>query len=544
MENNENIVQDNDTLSDNEKKSNGKKAIIGMIILFLIIAIGGGASYLYLDNKSDDKSNNKKNVVDNDSKNFYSTYRMSGNSLEKFDIEFLKLENEEKNKVYSPLSIKYALQMLSEGSSGKTKSQIDAIIGDYKPVKYVNNDHMSFANAMFIRNEFSKKIKDDYKDNILNKYYAEIINDDFVNANNVNKWVNDKTFNLIDGLVDDNTISEANFILVNALAIDMEWNNLIQCESIKGNTVPCKDYSVNYKHEKYSDFVRYISEPDDVSAITFNGNDNIKAYEIAASINNYDIVKELGRDNIYKTISSEYAEWLNSDEAKEANNVEKDVDKYTKKFIDDLDSNYKKTDSSTDFMIYNDDNVKAFAKELREYDGITLQYVGIMPKNDSLSSYVKNTNTESINSIINGLKRIERNNFKDGVVTKIRGQIPVFDFDYDLNLINDLQKMGVNDVFDVNSADLSSMLTDSTKQYIGSTSHKANIAFSNQGIKASAATALAGFGSTTGPHFEHLYDVPVEEIDMTFDKPYMFIIRNKDTGEVWFTGTVYEPLKK
>ena len=111
-------------------------------------------------------------------------------------------------------------------------------------------------------------------------------------------------------------------------------------------------------YKKYSDFVRYISEPDDVSAITFNGNDNIKAYEIAASINNYDIVKELGRDNIYKTISSEYAEWLNSDEAKEANNVEKDVDKYTKKFIDDLDSNYKKTDSSTDFMIYNDDNVK------------------------------------------------------------------------------------------------------------------------------------------------------------------------------------------
>lgn len=543
MENNENIQQDNNTLSDSEKKNNGKKAIIGMIILFLVIAIGGGVSYLYLDSKNDNKSNNKTKL-ENDSKNFYSTYRMSGNSLEKFDIEFLKLENEEKNKVYSPLSIKYALQMLSEGSSGKTKSQIDAIIGDYKPVKYVNNDHMSFANAMFIRNEFSKKIKDDYKDILENKYYAEIINDDFTNANNVNKWVSNKTFNLIDGLVDDNTVSEANFILVNALAIDMKWNNLLQCEAIKDNDVPCKDYYVDYKHEKYSDYVTHISSPSDISAINFNGKDNIKAYDIAASINNYDIVKELGKDNIYKTISEEYSEWLNSDEAKEANNVEKDVDKYTKKFIEELDSNYKKTDSSTDFMIYNDDNVKAFAKELQEYDGMTLQYIGIMPKNESLTSYIKNTNIESINNIINGLKRIEKNNFKDGVVTKINGKIPVFDFDYDLNLISDLQKMGVNDVFDINSADLSNMLTDSTKQYIGSASHKANIAFSNQGIKASAATALAGFGSTTGPHFEHLYDVPIEEIDMTFDKPYMFIIRNKDTGEVWFTGTVYEPIEK
>ena len=36
--------------------------------------------------------------------------------------------------------------------------------------------------------------------------------------------------------------------------------------------------------------------------------------------------------------------------------------------------------------------------------------------------------------------------------------------------------------------------------------------------------------------------VPVEEIDLTFDKPFLFIIRDKETGEVWFAGTVYEPL--
>lgn len=58
---------------------------------------------------------------------------MSGNSLENFDLQFLKLENEEVNKVYSPLSIKYALQMLNDGASGASREQISAIIGNYVP---------------------------------------------------------------------------------------------------------------------------------------------------------------------------------------------------------------------------------------------------------------------------------------------------------------------------------------------------------------------------------------------------------------------------
>ena len=74
--------------------------------------------------------------------------------------------------------------------------------------------------------------------------------------------------------------------------------------------------------------------------------------------------------------------------------------------------------------------------------------------------------------------------------------------------------------------------------------HKANIEFSNDGIKAAAATAMGGAGATSGPYFEHLFKVPVKEIDVTFDKPYMYIIRDKSTGEVWFTGTVYEPIVK
>ena len=532
----------NDSASSNSsttKKKKKKKAIAGIIILFMVLAIGGGASYLYLGGNKDNNSNTNKS--ESDAKGFYSTYRISSNALEKFDLEFLKLENSEKNKIYSPLSIKFALQMLRDGSEGSSKEQLDAIIGDYKPVRYANNEHMSFANAMFVRNSFANSIKDDYKTKLSNTYNAEVIEDSFENANTLNNWVNNKTFKLIDSLVDDASIKELDFVLVNALAIDMNWKNLIQCANVKTD-IPCIKYSVSYKHENYFDYVSAIMGDQDYPAMTFNGNENIKSVKIGASFNNYDIVKDLGRDNIYNTISTEYQAWLDKGECGPASNFP-DAKTYTDKYIEEINSNYKNADVSSDFMIYNDDDVKIFAKDLQEYSGITLQYVGIMPKNQNLTDFVKEASPGDLEAKIDKLKELKAENFKDGVVTKIKGNIPLFKFDYELSLQDDLQKMGVTDIFDINKANLGGMLTEGKKEYIQKASHKANIEFSNEGIKAAAATAIGGAGSA-GCYFEHLYDVPVEEIDMTFDKPYMFIIKDKASGEVWFTGTVYEPLTK
>ena len=152
---------------------------------------------------------------------------------------------------------------------------------------------------------------------------------------------------------------------------------------------------------------------------------------------------------------------------------------------------------------------------------------------------VEKTSSKEINQMLINLKKIEANNFKEGVVTKIKGYIPTFSFDYELSLVNDLKKMGITDIFDKNKADLS-LLTTTKDTFIDTAVHKANIKFSNEGIKAAAATAI-GAGGAASCGFEHLYDVPVEEIDLTFDKPYMFFIQDKNTKEVWFTGTVYEP---
>ena len=102
-----------------------------------------------------------------------------------------------------------------------------------------------------------------------------------------------------------------------------------------------------------------------------------------------------------------------------------------------------------------------------------------------------------------------------------------------------LESIGIKDVFDDTKADLSS-LGAPKGEYIKVAKHKANIEFTEEGIKASASTVFGG-GGAAGWGFHYSFDVPVEVIDMAFDHPYMYIIRDKETGEVWFMGTVYDP---
>ena len=465
---------------------------------------------------------------------------MSGNDLQNFDLYFLQLENPTKNSVYSPLSIKYALEMLGEGAKGETKDQIDAVVGDYKAKKYVNNSHMSFANAMFIRNDFKDNIKEEYTKKLVDKYNAEVQYADFSDPKPVNNWVSNKTFKLIDNLFDD--VSDYSFILINALAIDMNWVNRIQAANAPlPDGMKQMSYGVNYNHEKFYDYVDTIDGDDSYPAMKFNGIDNIKSVEVAASFNHYDIIKDKGEDNIRKTVTDDYQKYLN--EHPEEANACPSVKEYVDKYIVDIGENYKKSDISTDYYISDTENEKVFAKNLQTYDGTTLQYVGIMPKKDDLTSYVKNMNAKKLSNVINGMKEVKYENFDEGVITNIHGNIPLFKYEYQLELGKDLNELGIKNIFDKETVNLDNMLSDGTKQVIDPT-HKATIEFSNDGIKAAAATAMAGLGAAGACGYDYEFEVPVKKIDITFDKPYMYIIRDKDSGEVWFVGTVYEPIKK
>ena len=475
---------------------------------------------------------------------------MKQNQLSDFDIAFLKAENTMQNKVYSPLSIKYTLSMLNEGADGETREQISSVLGDYNVSKYASNENMSFANALFVRDTFAKGIKESYINNLQDKYNAQVIFDKFASPDNINNWVKEKTLNLIPKIVDD--VSDNNFILINSLGIDMEWENkFFDGENNYDRGFNTWGY-VSYKHEDYHAGIGLEGlEGLNLKHIMFDNEKlTVSGMGVFASMDNYDIVKILGEDNIRNTVETAYRKFIKengTDSWGKALSTQEEIDEevsaYIENYMTEIKSNYSNfgEEKSIDFSLYADDEVKVIAKDLKEYNGTTLQYISIMPKNDDLDKFTDETDADKLNTIINSLKELKRENFKDGVITRIRGFFPKFNFDYSLDLIEDLSKIGIEDVFDSDKANLS-RLTDADGVYISDAVHKANIELTQDGIKASATTHGGGKGGG-GPLFDYIYEVPVEDIDLMIDKPFMFIIRDKNTGDVWFTGTVYEPLE-
>ncbi len=187
----------------------------------------------------------------------------------------------------------------------------------------------------------------------------------------------------------------------------------------------------------------------------------------------------------------------------------------------------RETTSSDAFSYYIDDNTTALAMDLAPTsDNTELQFVAIMP-NGNLTDYVKDANTSSVNKIIEQMKPASEP--KDGIYA----QIPKFKFDYELNFKNDLQSLGVANAFS-DSADFSNMATKPLK--VNNAIHKANIEFSEDGIKAAAVTAFEMYDAAALADEE-----TPQPIDVIIDHPFLFIIRDKSTGEFWFIGTVYNP---
>lgn len=536
----EGINVTNEVTNEQNKKGGNKKKTIIICIIVLLVIIAAVCIYFFLIRKSDNEENNNNNEVNNETEviNTNSPYKLTSNGLEPFDLYFMQLENNGKNKVYSPLSIKYALAMLSEGANGATKEQIDNIIGEYSARKYNNSDNMSFANGLFIKDTYKDSIKSSYINTVASKYNADVIIDSFKNADTLNSWISDKTFNLITNITDD--ISD--FILVNALAIDMEWVEKIQREH-GIYTVKFPHESVDNENRMYG-FSVYGLDTADYHRLEFEGVDyEVKSVEIGAIANNYDIINILGEDNIRQTVREAFEQYKSENPGtvydysrREITDFDTWFDTY---YIKELENNFGHVSSSTDFEFYIDDNTKVFAKDLKEYDGTTLQYIGIMPTNTSLDNFIENMEASDINTLINNLKPMELSSFKEGYITEITGYIPMFKMDYELDLISDLKTLGITSVFD-KSAQLSNITSD--KAYITDASHSANIEFSNDGIKAAAATIVGGAGDATDPNFDYFFEIPIEKIDLTFDKPFMYLIRDKETGEIWFAGTVYEPI--
>ena len=172
------------------------------------------------------------------------------------------MENNKKNIAYSPLSIKYALNMLNEGADGETKIQIENVIKNLSLTKYENIDKvLSFANGMFINEKYKDKIKEAYTNTIQEKFNAELKYDSFETPDNVNSWIENKTLGIIKNLLTSEDINPGTAMaLINALAIDMEWNNKFKYENTTG-----RDFFLDDGSKIEATTMKKVTQMDDCS---------------------------------------------------------------------------------------------------------------------------------------------------------------------------------------------------------------------------------------------------------------------------------------
>ena len=163
--------------------------------------------------------------------------------LELVDLGFLKLESDSKNLIYSPLSIRYGLSLLSAGAKGETKEEITKLLTEAQLPQYQNvPDSLSLANAIFIRDTFENKVLPGYTEIVKDNYNGEVIYDSFSSNHNMNAWVSKKTFGLIDQIGITPNIN-TQMVLANTLAIQMGWEHNFNSNSTGGNVFYLADGS-------------------------------------------------------------------------------------------------------------------------------------------------------------------------------------------------------------------------------------------------------------------------------------------------------------
>ena len=108
--------------------------------------------------------------------------------------------------------------------------------------------------------------------------------------------------------------------------------------------------------------------------------------------------------------------------------------------------------------------------------------------------------------------------------------LPKFTFESQFNLSDTLKSMGMADAFEADIADFSGM-TGKKDLFISDVIHKAFVAVDEEGTEAAAATAV--IMETTSAI---MYDVT-----LTIDRPFIFIIRDKPSGQILFIGRVLNP---
>jgi serpin B len=114
--------------------------------------------------------------------------------------------------------------------------------------------------------------------------------------------------------------------------------------------------------------------------------------------------------------------------------------------------------------------------------------------------------------------------------TAVRLAMPKFKMETSFNLSQTLAEMGMPLAFDRSLADFSGM-TGRKDLFISDVVHKAFLDVNEEGTEAAAATAV----------IMELKSMPMEEVELTIDRPFLFFIEDQQSGTILFGGRVVDP---
>jgi serpin B len=199
-----------------------------------------------------------------------------------FDIDIFKqcytTSEEGKNVVVSPLSIKMAMSMASEGASGETLEQIQTVLGiddnsknTFKNIieNSVETDdiNIDIANSLWINDNFN--FRNEYLNTVENYYKAQAKSLDFSSSNAktvINNCVKEQTRDKIPTIIDEVTQQNIAF-LINAIYFNARWNEPFEEDLTSQEEFNVTDELITVVDLMYLDSDLNYLKNDDVQAV-------------------------------------------------------------------------------------------------------------------------------------------------------------------------------------------------------------------------------------------------------------------------------------
>ena len=172
---------------------------------------------------------------------------------------------------------------------------------------------------------------------------------------------------------------------------------------------------------------------------------------------------------------------------------------------------------STESLYIDDDQAKGIIKN---YAGGKYAFMALLPDEGvSVSDYVSSLTGEKLHTLI-----------KEAENTSVFTMIPKFQSEYSVEMSEILQGMGMTDAFDHKKADLTGLGTSPEGNlYISRVIHKTAIEVDEKGTKAGAATVVEVVTESAAP---------IETKEVLLDRPFFYMIIEKETGLPLFMGTL------